>query len=439
MCVIYIHSCLSLSLSVSGLGGADVVLSCSYIEEGGGMGGMGGIGGGAMFSRTPSTLVLRDMAETSDLETVTPYNPPETPNADDLIFEVKVSSVEIPGADILLHADCNEQEVTCEISQYIPRGKDPDALPAHFIGSLQVVGGGLSLTIVLQTLSEEETESGATPLIQSKLKLPLSQSGTLLTQTVYVVYSRSPSVAAPIGGDAALDCGFRQQNDMPPQQEVGLEWRLQHKGHGRRILELKAKEAEGEEGSKVDVEREGASADSALLVSEGNASLSLTKLKVSDEGTYICTVGSGDFQTQQVIQLQITQPPRVSLSEEKLTLDGKSPQKLSCHCHRYYPLDVKVEWLSFPPSAEEAVDFSEEASLSSHRQHSDGTFSLSSHLFLRPSEHPPGTVVTCRVSHPALDAHTEHSLTVETPAEKSYWMILVMLVLTGLFFYQLLK
>lgn len=53
------------------------------------------------------------------------------------------------------------------------------------------------------------------------------------------------------------------------------------------------------------VEREGTSAEADLLVREGNASLTLKRLKVSDEGTYICTVGSGEFQTQQVVQLNI--------------------------------------------------------------------------------------------------------------------------------------
>lgn len=90
--------------------------------------------------------------------------------------------MEIPDADILLHADCNEQEVNCEISRYIPRGSDPNAAPTHFIGSLQVEGGGVSLTLVLELLPNEEAAPETQPLIQSKLELPLSQSGTLLTE-----------------------------------------------------------------------------------------------------------------------------------------------------------------------------------------------------------------------------------------------------------------
>lgn len=41
------------------------------------------------------------------------------------------------------------------------------------------------------------------------------------------------------------------------------------------------------------------------VVSEGNVSLSLSTLKVADEGTYICTVSIGHFHAQQVIQLHV--------------------------------------------------------------------------------------------------------------------------------------
>lgn len=109
----------------------------------------------------------------------------------------------------------------------------------------------------------------------------------------------------------------------------------------------------------------GSSMDAAQVVGEGNVSLSLTKLKVMDEGTYICTVSLGHFHAQQVIQLHITrkchpilsqfgkihgmfftscflfsEPPQVSLSEETLVL--KSPKTLICHCGKYYPLDTQV-------------------------------------------------------------------------------------------------
>ncbi|XP_026084753.1 tapasin-related protein-like isoform X2 [Carassius auratus] len=423
---------------VYGLEGADVVLSCSLIEEGGGMGGMMG---GAMFKRIPSTLVFKDLVGNDGLspELVTPYNPPETPNADDLIFELTLPSIQIPNADLLLHADCNEQEVVCEISRYVPRGAELDSLPAHFIGSVQLEGGGISLTLVLQTLHNETTQSDTQPLMQSNLNLPLSQSGTLLTEVVFVVFSRVPSIMAPIGGDVLLDCGFRQKNSIPGQ-DVALEWRIQHRGNGRKILDIKARETETDVGQDLFVDREGTSAEADLLVRDGNASLTLKRLKVIDEGTYICTVGSGEFQTQQIVQLHITQPPRIALSEEKLVFQDSKPQKLSCHCHRYYPLDVQVEWFSQAPSEEEPVSLSEESSLSSHQQHSDGTFSLSSHLTLRPDKNPPGTVITCRVSHLALETLSDVTLTVDKPDPNTvFWTVVLMLAISVVFLSQVFR
>ncbi|KAL0985108.1 hypothetical protein UPYG_G00152990 [Umbra pygmaea] len=423
---------------VSGQRGADVVLSCSLVEEGSGMGGMGG---GAPFSRTPATLVLRDLAVTPDLspDTLTPFNPPAVPDPNDIILEAKVTSPEIPEADLLLHADCNDQEVACEMSQYYPRDAQQGSTePAYFIVSLQVEGGGLSLTLLLQTLSINKDQSDHPALMQSKLELPLSQSGTLLTEVVFLVFSRSQYRSAPLGGVALLDCGFRQQAQHTGQ-DVGLEWRLQHRGNGRRILEMRAGKRETEEEPVVHVEREGSSVDAARLTGQGNASLTLSRLKVPDEGTYICTVSSGLYQAQQVIQLHVIQPPQVSFSQEKLVFQDKLTQKLSCHCKNYYPLDVQIEWLSLGPTDSEPSIVSEQVSLSSHRQHSDGTLSLSSHLFLQPSAFPPGTTVTCRVTHAALDMPSSLSLTVQAPDPDSYWMVLGFLVITILFFYQVMK
>ena len=69
-------------------GVADVVLSCALVEEGVGLGGMGG---GALFTRTPATLVLRDIAVGPDesLEMLTPFVPPSVPDPELILFETK--------------------------------------------------------------------------------------------------------------------------------------------------------------------------------------------------------------------------------------------------------------------------------------------------------------------------------------------------------------
>lgn len=57
--------------------------------------------------------------------------------------------------------------------------------------------------------------------------------------------------------------------------------------------------------SAVREERHGSNVNLTQLVAEGNASVMLAKLKVMDEGSYICSVSLGPFHAQQIIQLQL--------------------------------------------------------------------------------------------------------------------------------------
>ncbi|XP_054477619.1 tapasin-related protein [Anoplopoma fimbria] len=418
---------------VCGDGVADLVLSCTLVEEGVGHEGMGG---GSLFTRTPATLILRDVPVTSDesLETLTPFVPPSIPDPEAILLEVEVSSPEIPNAHVLLHADCNEQEVMCEMSRYSPRGSQESSGSAYFMVSIIVEGVEFSTALILQTL---EVKKDQTTLIQNKLGLPLSRSGTLLTEVIFLVYSYVKSVSAPLRGDVILNCGFKQQ-EIPLAQEVAVEWRLQHRGNGWKVLDMVTRLDDVEGSTVVNAERKGSSMNASQVVGEGNASVTLTKLKVLDEGTYICTVSIGLFYAQQVIQLQVIQPPHVSLSKEKLVLNTKSPQTLSCHCANYYPLDAQMEWLSLSPTDTEPTVLPDQGSLSSHRQHGDRTYSLSSHLSV-PSTVSPGTEIICRVSHPAMDAPLSLSLVVESPEPGSYWWVLGFLVVTLIFFYQVMR
>lgn len=71
---------------ISADGAADVVLSCALVEEGSGLSGMGG---GGLFTRTPATLVFRDVAVGPDepLEMLSPFVPPSVPDPELFLFE----------------------------------------------------------------------------------------------------------------------------------------------------------------------------------------------------------------------------------------------------------------------------------------------------------------------------------------------------------------
>ncbi len=151
-----------------------------------------------------------------------------TLNTETLSFSVvshpTVPSIQVPNADLLLHADCNEQEVVCEISRYVPRGAELDSLPAHFMGSVQLEGGGISLTLVLQTLHSEPTQSDTQPLMQSKLNLPLSQSGTLQTEGNVVILYLSIYLSIYLSMELCVRsqniCVLSQNSAFPPRNVV---------------------------------------------------------------------------------------------------------------------------------------------------------------------------------------------------------------------------
>lgn len=63
--------------------------------------------------------------------------------------------------------------------------------------------------------------------------------------------------------------------------------------------------------------------------------------------------------------------------------------------------------------------FIDQGSLSSHRQHGDGTFTLSSHIAVPPTT-VPGTKIICKVSHTALEEPLFVSVVVEPPEPSMY-------------------
>lgn len=87
--------------------------------------------------------------------------------------------VQIPHAEALLHADCSETEVTCEISRYFLQARQEAAVEtaAWFITNMQVSGGGPSVSIVMRTLGDAENAAVLHPTVH----LPQSPQGTVLT------------------------------------------------------------------------------------------------------------------------------------------------------------------------------------------------------------------------------------------------------------------
>ncbi|XP_036107189.1 tapasin-related protein isoform X1 [Molossus molossus] len=397
--------CLLLCLALSG-GAADtaerqwravdVVLDCFLVEE-------GKYRGGFVSDKNvvKALLVLRQVPVLDDgsLEGFTDFQVSTLAKDNPLVtFEASVNLVQIPHAKALLHADCSEKEVTCDISRYFLQARQEATFEtaAWFLTNMQVSGGGPSVSIVMKTLGDAENRA----VSPSKLDLPLGPQGTVLTTVEFQVTTHTPSLNFLLGSSASLHCGFSM---APGLDLTKVEWRLQHKGNGQLVYSWTTGQGQAK--------RQGATLDPEQLLMAGDASLNLPSLTLKDEGAYICQITTSLFQAQQIINLHVQASPKVRLS---LVKEALAPT-LICNIAGYYPLDVTVTWtreeLGGAP-----VPVSE-ASFSSLRQSPEGTYSISS--FLKAEPGPAGATYTCQVTHISLEEPIKTSTWAAPPEQRT--------------------
>lgn len=391
----------------------DVILNCFLVKEGSHRGSL-------VSSRNTvkALLVLKQvpMLDEGDLDGFSDFKG-QVSTQDDLpvIFEASVDHVQIAQAKVLLHADCNEKQVTCELSHYHPRTQQEPPAPTEtwFIANVQVSGEGPGVSMVMKTLGK----AGPGETLHPLLSLPLSPQGTMQTEVEFQVTTQTPSLTGLLGSEAALHCGF----SMAPSQALArVEWRLQHQGSGRLVSSWTT--AQGQE----QMGRKGASLESEQLLVAGDASLTLASLTVKDEGTYICQITTSQYQAQQIIQLHVQASPTVRLNRASETL----PSSLTCHVTGFYPLEVAVTWSRQEPGG--APVPIPDASFSSLRQSTAGTYSISSSVVADAGSE--GATYTCQVTHVSLQEPLVTSTPISLPEQRTSFGILFA---SGLFFLTL--
>ncbi|XP_030044122.1 tapasin-related protein isoform X2 [Microcaecilia unicolor] len=377
----------------------NLVLDCTYVSESAGHGGM--FPGG--FTREKALLVLRNVSvpEHESLDSITDFQPQPVEN-EAMIFEATVTDVEIPESEALLHADCNGQEVSCEISQYFRHkegkaGSGEEENTACFISSIHISGNSFSVTVVMKTIPYQNDSVGKDRW-HPRLKVPLSPRGTITMTVAFAVFTHTPSIRTQLGNTVKLDCGLK----LSAADVVSVEWWRQHKGSGRSIYMYQPGTANRETtGPWMDIQN---------LQDSGDASLFIEGLGVKDEGTYICLVSTTHYNAQQIIQVLVIEPPKVKLYSTP-SHEGSSRSLLTCEINNYYPLDVHVKWGQKVPENEgKLIEISESYS-TSHRENHDGTFTVSSIVSVTvPSPEERGTTYTCSVSHVSLQVPITASL-----------------------------
>ncbi|XP_023250647.1 tapasin-like [Seriola lalandi dorsalis] len=247
------------------------------------------------------------------------------------------------------------------------------------------------------------------------------------------VTSKTVSVQARLRKPVLLDCGF-WVDPSSPLSGLGfaVEWRYQFRGNGRLVLAY-----DGKTDRLADTQEEGATLDIEGLHEKGNASLILQEAKVRHSGTYICTVYLPYLLAQVVLELEIVEPPSLSIHPSPLPL-AVPGQTLTVQCEAsgFAPLSLELSW-EFKGADGKSRALGA-GSVTGHRQAWDGTYSQSSRLELDTSKMDLGRggELTCVAVHPGGTRRASTALSVigfSTPSiEDSMAMVGVALVLYGL-------
>uniref|UniRef100_A0AAQ4Q5X5 Ig-like domain-containing protein n=1 Tax=Gasterosteus aculeatus aculeatus TaxID=481459 RepID=A0AAQ4Q5X5_GASAC len=252
-------------------------------------------------------------------------------------------------------------------------------------------------------------------------------------KTISVPHSKCNRLFSRLGGPVLLDCGLWADPSSPLSGSgFAVEWRYQFRGDGRLVLAY-----DGKTDRLADVQEEGATLDYEGLHQRGNASLILREAKVRHSGLYICTVYLPYLVAQVTMELQVVEPPSLSIHPSPLPLavPGQS-FTVQCEASGFAPLALELSW-EFKGTDGKSRPLGS-GSLTGHRQAWDGTYSQSTRLELDSAELDLGRggEVTCVSVHLGGTRRASVTLNVigfSSPSiEDSMAMVGVALVLYGL-------
>ncbi|XP_041081992.1 tapasin-like isoform X2 [Polyodon spathula] len=275
----------------------------------------------------------------------------------------------------------------CEINPFTPQ-------PAQVVWSLSLTSGGVSpVRLGADWLSSSITAHNVDIVVSSILRVP---TATRQATAVLSVFSHTPVLRSRLGQSARLDCGFSVLPGwQDPGSEFAVEWRYQYRGEGRLVYAYNGQTDRLEERSAQQKE---ADMDIEALHQTRNASLVLHSVSVHHRGTYICTVYLPYILAQVAMELEVIEPPRLSLFPSPLWSHPGHLVELSCEISGFYPLDVGVQWL-WRPAGGARVRYLPEAQLSGHTQNPDGTYSQTSFLRVTPESGDHHGQYSCIVTH----------------------------------------
>ncbi|CAI9537769.1 unnamed protein product, partial [Staurois parvus] len=136
---------------------------------------------------------------------------------------------------------------------------------------------------------------------------------------------------------------------------------------------------------------------------QGNASLSIPNIQITDEGNYRCFVIFTPDSGSATSTLQVSVKPQMALSHDQQIEDGITGS-VRCEVSNFYPEAVKIRWVKSSKSNSRNSPWDKDVCFTTPLGNSDGTFNETSVLTVEPTtDAEPGDVLFCIVSHRSLE------------------------------------
>ncbi|XP_077309751.1 natural cytotoxicity triggering receptor 3 ligand 1-like [Lithobates pipiens] len=214
------------------------------------------------------------------------------------------------------------------------------------------------------------------------------------------VTGKDSPVKGLVGEDVTLPCLLSGVRTPLNLLVVRVLWKLKSPdGAERQVYHFESfKHSPSRSGSHM--------ADSDLV--QGNFSLYIPHVQISDDGDYICSVlvspddGSAKFPLHVSVKPQTALPRFVSID-----LSHENSLTVSCDASMFYPETITIRWVKYSRSSGTNSSLDRDTCARLPSRNSDGTFNVTSTVIVSPSSiGEDGDKYFCVVSHRSLDEKT---------------------------------
>ncbi|XP_058519275.1 natural cytotoxicity triggering receptor 3 ligand 1 isoform X1 [Ochotona princeps] len=202
------------------------------------------------------------------------------------------------------------------------------------------------------------------------------------TQTVFL--NDNTTIICKIPGSPALDIST-----------VGVVWSVKRKGSEEKVLLFEYY------GDHKKAYRPGANISQEKL-KNGDASLYLPAVQLSDAGEYFCKVVVTPEKDEKSVQLEVVATPTSKIFLDQAPENSRQCARIVCKCSGFYPDSVNITWEICLQKAAQPLPISEGIFTGPHVQNGDGTFNVTSYLTLKSPLEDAGAMYQCVVSHVSL-------------------------------------